>query len=114
MPDWRVPTDLRSLIADDKDATWDCDDWLPITLSVVGGTQHDGRNIDLAWQIEYEPTGCTGYDFCDRVVAAADSADPELVPLLNCGDTESAACVIWVETDNACKRLLAIVWPMVG
>jgi len=112
LPEWQIPSDLRSLIDADDDSMWNCDDWSPIILTVSGDTQHDGRNINLAWQIEYETTGCTGYEFCERVIAAVESAAADLFPLLNCGDTESAACVIWVETEDACRRLLQIVWPM--
>ena len=111
MPEWNIPPDLRALV--DADSTLDCDDWSPILLTVSGNTQFDGRDIDLAWQIEYETVGCTGYEFCYRVMAAVQTADAELVPLLNCGDTESVACVIWMEAEDACRRLLEIVWPMV-
>ncbi|WP_143549321.1 hypothetical protein [Rhodopirellula bahusiensis] len=114
MPEWNIPTDMRALIDADEDSMWDCDDWDPITLTVCGDTQYEGRDIDLSWQIVYETTGITGYEFCDRVKAAVASVDAELVPLLNCGDTETAACVIWVETEHACRRLLEIVWPMVA
>lgn len=114
MPKWNIPTDLRALIEADDDFMWESDDWSPILLTVSGDTQHDERDIDLAWQIEYETVGCTGYEFCDRVMAAVEAADAELVSLLNCGDTESAACVIWVETEDACRRLIEIVWPMVA
>ncbi|MEP2074028.1 hypothetical protein [Rhodopirellula bahusiensis] len=113
MPEWNIPSDLQTLIDADDDSTWDCDDWSPIALTVSGDAQHDGREIELAWQIEYETIGCTGYEFCDRVMAAVETGDPDLASLLNCGDTESAACVIWVETEDACRRLLEIVWPMV-
>ena len=114
LPEWNIPPDLRALVDADNDSAWNCDDWSPIVLSVSRNTQHDERDINLAWQIEYETTGCTGYEFCDRVMVAVKASDPSLAALLNCGDTESAACVIWVETEDACRRLLEIVWPMVA
>ena len=112
LPEWQIPPDLRSQIDANNDSAWDCDDWFPIILTVSSDTQYGGQDIDLAWQIEYETTGCTGYEFCDHVVAAVKSSAADLLPLLNCGDTESTACVIWVETEDACRRLLEIVWPM--
>jgi hypothetical protein len=53
-PEWRIPENLQSLIDSDEDLTWETDDWLPIQLIVMGGTTYCGRDIDQAWQIEFE------------------------------------------------------------
>ena len=114
MPEWKIPTDLRALLDADDDSIWHCDEWSPLLLTVSGDTRYGGRDLNIVWQIEYETVGCTGYEFCDRVMAAVQNTDAALVPLLNCGNTEAAACVISVETDDACRRLIEIVWPMVA
>ena len=56
-PQWQIPDDLSALIASDDDSTWTTHEWAPIELSVMAGTMYAGRDIPLAWQIEFEPSG---------------------------------------------------------
>ena len=113
LPEWQIPSDLASLIEDDEDLTWESDHWLPIQLSVIGGTSYQARDIEQSWQIEYEPEDCDGYDLLDRIRSAVAVGDPEIQSQLRCDDTEDAAVVIWVECEELCRRLMAIVWPLV-
>lgn len=113
LPDWRIPSDLKALMQTDEDLAWCSDQWSPIQLSVIGGTSYDGRDIDQSWQIEYEPDGCGGYEMLDRVLAAVDEHDPDIRPDLHCNDTEDAALVIWTESEDICRRLMVLVWPIV-
>ena len=80
---------------------------------MIGGTSYDGRDIDQSWQIEYEPDECDGYEMLNRILEAVDERDPEIRRELHCDDTEDAAVVIWVESEDTCRRLMALVWPVV-
>lgn len=113
MPQWQIPPNLQSLIDADDDRTWSTEDWSPIELTVMSGTLYEGRDIELSWQLEYEPDDCDGYEFLDRVLAAVNDAAPEIADDLHCDDTEDAAFVIWAESESTCKRLLEIVWSLV-
>ena len=97
----------------DEDLTWESDRWSPIQLSVIGGTSYNGRDIDQSWQIEYEADGCDGYEMLDRILTAVDENAPDIRPDLHCDDTEDAAVVIWTESEETCRRLMALVWPVV-
>ena len=78
-PEWRIPENLQSLIEADEDLTWETSDWSPILLSVIAGTSYCGRDIPLAWQIEFEPIGSTGYDWSDRIAQAVSDRHPEMI-----------------------------------
>ena len=111
-PEWRIPENLQSLIEADDDLSWETSDWSPILLSVISGTSY-GRDIPLAWQIEFEPIGSTGYDWSDRIAHAVDEQYPELVDHLHFDDTELSTCVVWVESEAVCRRLIDVVWTLI-
>jgi hypothetical protein len=113
VPRWKIPQDLKTVIDNHDDQIWENDDWLPIMLTVMGGTTYADREIELAWQIAYEPEGCDGYQFLDRTLAVVSEVAPDLSDDLHCGDTEQATLVIWVESESNCRRLLEIIWPSV-
>lgn len=113
LPAWQIPSDLVSLMVADEDLTWESDHWSPVQLSVIGGTSYNGRGIAQSWQIEYEPEDCDGYDFLDRVLAAVAERAPEIQNELHCDDTEDAAVVVWAESEDVCRRLMTIIWPLI-
>ncbi len=110
-PEWRVPDDLQSLI--DDDLSWETNDWSPILLSVVTNTSYDGRDIPLAWQIEFEPIGATGYEWSDRIAEVVRQRYPEMIDQLHFGDTELSTCVVWVESEAICRQLINVVWALI-
>jgi hypothetical protein len=128
-PEWRIPADLPELIAADDDLTWETDDWAPIQLSVMAGTTYGERDIPLAWQIEFEPVGRAfksgnaklkamdvepdGYGWSSLIAAAMEKHHPEIADDLHHGDTEASACVIWVESEETCRRLVEVVWSLI-
>lgn len=113
LPEWEIPSDLAALLEADEDLTWESDRWAPIQLSVIGGTSYDGRDIDQAWQIEYEPEDGDGYEMLERILTAVDQHAPDIRPALHSEDTEEAAVVIWTESEETCRRLMALAWPIV-
>jgi hypothetical protein len=93
----------------------------------MSDTSYQGRDIPLAWQIEFDP-----YD--DRLAAANEKMEaagiepdgdgwseviqkefgrrhPKLAREFH-SDSESSTCVIWVESEKACRKLIEVVWSL--
>ena len=129
-PKWEIPRDLASLVAADADATWEDDRWDPIQLSVIGGTTYGGREIALAWQVEFDPEDKRlgpanvelqkaglepdGYGWAKLIEAVFARDHPASVAELRFGDTEASACVVWVESEPTCRTLVEVVWSLFG
>ena len=93
------------------------------------GTSYGGRDIPLAWQIEFEPGGeafqtanckiealglaSDGYGWSTLIRTIFEQHFPDEVNALQFGDTEESACVIWVESETLCKRLVDVVWSVI-
>ena len=128
-PAWTIPDDLSALIADDEDLTWTTDAWAPIELSVMAGTEYGGRDIPLAWQIEFEPSAPAfrkansklagmgldpdGYGWSTLIDSVMRKYHPGLADELHHGDTETSTCVIWVESEDTCRQLVDVVWTLI-
>jgi hypothetical protein len=128
MPQWNVPGNLQEIIAEDEDNTWENEQWEPIHLRVVGGTIYKGREIPLAWEIELsldddffddvnpqlEAIGieADGYGWLELIEHQLSKDAPSLAEKIHTGDTESSACVIWVESEEDCRQLIEIVWEL--
>lgn len=126
-PDWIIPKNISEIVADDE--MWEDERWSPLLLSVIGGVSYKGREIPLFWQIEFEPfdevfdaanqrlealgVEPDGYAWADLVASAVAKNHPELIDELQFGDTEMAACVVWVESEDSCKTLMNVIWSLV-
>ena len=55
MPTWKLPKNLGKAI-EDGDGYWEDDRWSPILLTAMTGTEFNGREIPIAWQIEFDPS----------------------------------------------------------
>lgn len=124
MPDWAIPDDLDTIIADE--GMWESDHWQPVMLTVMGDTVYQGRPIPQAWQIEFSPHGPEfshannrlaaagktpdAYGWRDFIVEAMAKQAPNHVGEIHADDTEAAALVIWVESEEACKALIEVIW----
>jgi len=53
-PTWKVPKNLDKAL-DDGDGMWEDERWSPILLTAMSGTKLNGREIPVAWQIEFDP-----------------------------------------------------------
>ena len=127
MPAWKIPKDIQKRVAD-EDGMWEYERFDPILLTVMSGVKYEGRDIPLSWQIEFDP-----YD--DRLKSAnkkLESSDiepdgdgwaefiekefakryPKLVGELH-SDSESSTCVLWVESETTCKKLIELVWLLI-
>jgi len=127
LPKWQVPKDLRKRV-EAAGGTWEEEErYDPILLTVSSDATYEGREIPLMWQIEFDP-------FDERLEAAAERLErrgvepdgdgwssviqkefrkrfPKLARELH-DDSESSTCVLWVESEKACKGLVGLVWPM--
>jgi hypothetical protein len=128
LPAWKMPPNLKAAV-EDADGIWEDRRFEPITLSVMTGTIFDGREVPFAWQIEFcpddeqltaansrlegsgaDPDGC-GWGEAIRDAVAKNNR--ELASRLHLGDCETDTCVIWVESEEDCKKLLTITRNMI-
>lgn len=127
--DWPIPKNVSELVASDPDRIWETDAFDPVRLSVQSGITYNGRPIELSWQIEFEPddvAGSAGAALIDSsggdpdgdawatlIVDRVTQLHPELTDALH-SDSELATCVLWVKTETACRKVLAVVQQLVS
>ena len=129
-PAWRIPNNLEELISSDDGGIWDdSETYAPMTLSVMEDTVYDGREIPLAWQIEFEPDSeeCEaanqriggmgiepdGYGWATLINQVVRKYHPEIAEELHFGDTETASLVVWVESEQTCRIVTEVVWNLI-
>src|SRR5262245_29131139 len=124
MPSWKTPKNIAKALEDD-DGFWEDDRWSPIMLTAMSGTEYEGREIPVMWQIEFEPaeagnaklegTGLEpdGYGWGEYIQNAIRQTNPDLANRLHT-DCELATCVIWVESEQDCRELLEATWKLVA
>ena len=129
IPEWDIPKDLQERLDSDEGKMWEDARWTPILLTVMKGTSYEGRDIPLAWQIEFEPNGKVfkaatkelhklgidpdGYGWANVLNSAVSEHHPEIVDELHFGDTETDTCVVWVESEDTCRLLVQIAWSLI-
>ena len=95
----------------------------------MSGTEYEGRAIPVAWQIEFDPSEDNfeaanaqldeggiepdGYGWGEYIREAIRKDDPALAQRLHTTDCETGTCVIWVESEEDCRALLAATWKFV-
>jgi hypothetical protein len=128
IPLWRPPKNIAKAL-EDGDAFWEDERWSPIQLTVMSGTQFEGREIPVAWQIEFhpsedefeganakleemeiEPDGCGWGEYIQKTIR---KANPALAKRLHTTDCETDTCVIWVESEEDCRALLEATWKLI-
>jgi hypothetical protein len=128
MPKWNIPDNLQVLI-DQGGGIWEDESWDPILLTVMADTSYGGRDIPLSWQIEFQPADerlekanraiealeiePDGYGWAKLIDAVFTKDHPELAGDLHFGDTETDACVVWVESESTCKTLMEVTWSLI-
>jgi hypothetical protein len=129
MAQWPVPKNVADLVAADPDHVWETDVFAPILLSVIGGTVYSDRPVPLAWQIQFEAddvAGASGEDliaaaelepdgdgWCALIVDRAIRQFPEMADQLRT-DSEQSTCVLWVESEELCRKLIQVVLTLVS
>jgi hypothetical protein len=126
LPPWKIPGNIQKRV-EAEDGLWESERYDPILLNVMSGTSYHGRAIPLAWQIEFDPDD-------DRLAAANETMEasgiepdgdgwssviekkfakryPKLAREFH-SDSESSTCVVWVESETACQKLIEVVWSL--
>jgi hypothetical protein len=127
MPTWKPPKNIVKAL-EDGDGTWEDERWSPILLTLMSGVEYDGRDIPVSWQIEFEPFGDEfekanakleeidikpdGDGWGEFITQAIGESNPALANRLHL-DCESSTCVIWVETEEDCRKLLETTWGLI-
>jgi len=127
MPKWKPPKNIAKAL-EDGDGSWEDERWSPIQLTAMSGTEYEGREIPVAWQIEFEPFGdvfekananleeieieTDGDGWGEYISQAIAESNPALASRLHL-DCESSTCVIWVETEEDCRLLLEATWKLI-
>ncbi|HVU89379.1 MAG TPA: hypothetical protein VHD36_18775 [Pirellulales bacterium] len=127
MPQWKAPEDIDEALAE-SDGIWEDERWSPILLTAMSGTELDGREIPIAWQIDFQPDdeACEdanaqleesgvepdGYGWGELIRKTIESSDAALASRLHLGDCESDSCVVWVESEKDCRTLIEATWKL--
>lgn len=128
MPTWKRPKHFSKAL-EDGDGVWEDERWSPILLTAMSGTELDGREIPIAWQILFEPSDDDfdavnsklaeigiepdGYGWGEYIQNAIRRLNPGLAKRLHTGDCEMATCVLWVESEEDCRALLEVTWNLI-
>lgn len=128
MPSWKPPRNIAKAL-EDGDGFWEDERWSPIMLTAMSGTEYDGREIPVAWQIEFDPSEdefetanarledmdleLDGYGWGAYIQKVIRKSNPALAKRLHIADCESDTCVIWVESEEDCRALLEATWKLI-
>jgi hypothetical protein len=128
MPSWKPPENI-AMALEAGDGFWEDERWSPITLTAMSGTEYDGREIPVAWQIEFDPSEDEfqvanakledmdlepdGYGWGEYIQNVIRKDNPALTTRLHTTDCEADTCVIWVESEVDCLALLEATWKLI-
>jgi hypothetical protein len=112
MPLWKTPSNIAKAI-EDADGIWETETWSPIMLTAMSDTELDGREIPIAWQIEFDPSNeefqianesieelgieSDGYGWGDHIRKTISKSDPALAERLHLND--------WALPTNPTRRV---------
>lgn len=124
-PIWKIPKNLKKLV--EEDGMWEDERWDPILLTVMSDTSYEGREIPLAWEIQFDPFDDRLETAKSRIEASGIKPDgdgwsdvvqeefgrryPKLAGELHT-DSESSTCVLRVESEATCRKLVEVVWAL--
>ncbi len=127
-PTWKVPKNIAKVL-EDNEGIWEDKRWSPLLLTAMSGTELNGREIPVAWQIEFDPFDVQfetanatleekdiepdGYGWGEHVRKAIRKQKASLAKRLHLDDCETDTCVIWVESDEDCRVLLETTWKLI-
>ena len=128
IPTWKPPQDIEAAL-EEGDGLWEDERWSPILLTAMSGTEYNGREIPVAWQIEFDPSDeefeavnakleewdiePDGYGWGQYIQKVIEQSNASLAKRLNTLDCELGTCVIWVESEDDCRVLLETIWKHV-
>lgn len=126
-PAWKIPKNIQKRVAD-EDGMWEDERFDPILLTVMSDVEYEGRDIPLSWQIEFDPFDDRLETVNEKLESSGIEADgdgwaeaiekefakryPKLAGELH-SDSESSTCVLWVESEKTCQKLIELVWALI-
>jgi len=126
-PQWKTPKNMTKALEDD--GIWEDDRWSPILLTVMSVTELDGREIPIAWQIEFPPSEEAlasankrlkelniypdGYGWGEYIRNQIGKQNAGLAERLHLNDCDSDTCVIWVESEKDAQDLVEATWSLI-
>jgi hypothetical protein len=127
MPTGKPPKNVPKAL-EDGDGFWEDERWSPILWTAMSGTEFNGREIPIAWQIEFDPSEDDfeaanakleemgiepdGYGWGEYLQKTIGKDNPALAKRLHTTDCETDTCVIWVESAEDCRALLEATWKL--
>jgi hypothetical protein len=128
MPHWKPPEDLAKALEEGA-GSWEDGRWSPLLVTALSGTEFNGREIPVAWQIEFDPSAeefeaanaglegkgidPDGYGWGEHIRKALRDANPALAKRLHLTDCEADTCVIWLESEEDCRAVLEAAWRLI-
>lgn len=128
MPKWKPPKNIAKAL-EKGDGFWEDERWSPIFLTAMSGTELNGREIPIAWQIEFDPSEedfeaanakleemgiePDGYGWGEYIQKTIRKTNPALAKRLHTSDCETATCVIWMESDEDCRLVIEATWNLI-
>jgi len=125
-PKWTIPKNIGKLVKEEG-GMWEDERFDPMLLTVMSDTSYNGRDIPLAWQIEFDPFDDRLGTANEKIEASGIEPDgdgwseiieknfaeryPKLAKEFH-SDSESSTCVVWVESEDTCRKLMEIVWTL--
>ena len=128
MPTWKVPKKLEKAL-EEGDGMWEDARWSPILLTAMSGTELNGREIPVAWQIEFDPFDDEleaananlqereiepdGYGWGEHLKNVIRKIDATLAKRIHLHDCETDTCVVWVETEVDARAVIETAWKLI-
>jgi hypothetical protein len=128
MPQWKPPKNMERAL-EEGDGMWEDESWLPIRLTTMSDTEYEGREIPIAWQIEFDPSEVEfdaantkleelgiepdGYGWGEFLQNQCEQLNPDLAARMHTSDCETDNCVIWVESAEDCREVLETAWQQI-
>ena len=128
MPLWKTPNNIVKAL-EEGEGFWEDERWSPIMLTAMSGTEYEGPEIPIAWQIEFDPSDeefeaanarleeekidPDGYGWGEYIQTMIQKSNPSLAKRLHTTDCEMDTCVIWVESESDCRALLQATWKLI-
>jgi hypothetical protein len=126
IPQWRIPKGLEKML--ESEGEWESTRWDPMLLTVSERDSSSNENHFADWQIEInmgdERLGPLkdsladsghnpgGYGLTELIEEKFAKCYPKLAGELD-SDPEMSTCVLSVKSEEACKKLVELVWSLI-
>jgi hypothetical protein len=126
LPHWNIPKNVASL-AENTEGFWETGRFDPIQLLVYPHMANHGRKV-RPWEIQFDPydgpfanaaqqinslgTEPDGDAWAEYIETAFAKRYPRFAREIQ-SDSEMSTCVLRVPSEEACRKLVAVIWSMI-